>query len=161
MQERELQGREAAVQAAAANGASGASTASAGASEGEVDEGRSALDNIEAGRIRFAELTMGRLLRCCPSLPYVDVDRLFGSLLGSGSFADVYRAEWRMPCAVKKMKGRISKEMMTEFVREGEMMRSLKHPGIVKLLGVCVEGGSFYLVQVSCCSLFSGLVEWE
>ena len=72
-----------------------------------------------------------------------------GSLLGSGSFADVYRAEWRMPCAVKKMKGRISKEMMTEFVREGEMMRSLKHPGIVKLLGVCVEGGSFYLVQVA------------
>ena len=159
----------------------------------------------------------------------------------------MYRAEWRMPCAVKKMKGRISKEQMTEFVREvlplslldvacmharscacmhgsrgkwgpclhgskrslpkgachhampphagiapaclalpsllpsckrtmltvsarpptrtpcqhgkpsannergargqGEMMRSLKHPGIVKLLGVCVENGSFYLVQ--------------
>ena len=52
-----------------------------------------------------------------------------------------------MACAVKKMKGRISKEQMTEFVREGEMMRSLKHPGIVKLLGVSVEGGSFYLVQ--------------
>jgi len=86
------------------------------------------MDNIEAGRIRFNELTLG-------------------SLLGSGSFADVYRAEWRMPCAVKKMKGRISKEQMTEFVREGEMMRSLKHPGIVKLLGVCVESGSFYLVQ--------------
>ena len=86
------------------------------------------MDNIEAGRIRFSELTLG-------------------SLLGSGSFADVYRAEWRMPCAVKKMKGRISKEQMTEFVREGEMMRSLKHPGIVKLLGVCVENGSFYLVQ--------------
>jgi hypothetical protein len=62
-QERELQGREAALQAAQANGASGASTASAGASEGEADEGRSALDNIEAGRIRFAELTMGR---CSP-----------------------------------------------------------------------------------------------
>jgi serine/threonine protein kinase len=86
----------------------------------EIDE-KSALENIEAGRIRFSELTLG-------------------SLLGSGSFADVYRAEWRMPCAVKKMKGRISKEQMTEFVREGEMMRTLKHPGIVKLLGVCVEG---------------------
>jgi serine/threonine protein kinase len=36
---------------------------------------------------------------------------------------------------------------MTEFVREGEMMRALRHPGIVKLLGVCVECGSFYLVQ--------------
>ena len=34
-----------------------------------------------------------------------------------------------MPCAVKKMKGRISKEQMAEFVREGEMMRSLKHHG--------------------------------
>jgi serine/threonine protein kinase len=79
------------------------------------------------------------------------------SLLGSGSFADVYRAEWRMPCAVKKMKGRISKEMMTEFVREGEMMRSLKHPGIVKLLGVCVEGGSFYLVQVRFAVMFVSL----
>jgi len=96
-----------------------------GGHKGEVHE---AMDNIEAGRIRFSELTLG-------------------SLLGSGSFADVYRAEWRMPCAVKKMKGRISKEQMTEFVREGEMMRSLKHPGIVKLLGVCVENGSFYLVQ--------------
>lgn len=60
---------------------------------------RSAMSNIEAGRIRFSELTLG-------------------SLLGSGSFADVYRAEWRMPCAVKKMKGRISKEQMAEFVRE-------------------------------------------
>ena len=88
----------------------------------DIDE-KSALENIEAGRIRFTELTLG-------------------SLLGSGSFADVYRAEWRMPCAVKKMKGRISKEQMTEFVREGEMMRTLKHPGIVKLLGVCVEGAS-------------------
>jgi serine/threonine protein kinase len=94
-----------------------------------MDE-KSALENIEAGRIRFSELTLG-------------------SLLGSGSFADVYRAEWRMPCAVKKMKGRISKEQMTEFVREGEMMRTLKHPGIVKLLGVCVEGAfSFFFLSV-------------
>ena len=57
-----MQSREAAVQAATANGASGASTASAGPSEGESDEGRSALDNIEAGRIRFSELTMGRFV---------------------------------------------------------------------------------------------------
>ena len=101
-----------------------------GVNGADVQEGdeRSPLESIDAGRIRFSELTMG-------------------NVLGSGSFADVYRAEWRMPCAVKKMKGRISKEQMTEFVREGEMMRSLKHPGIVKLLGVCVEGGSFYLVQ--------------
>ena len=88
----------------------------------------SAMEQIEAGRIAFSELGLG-------------------PLLGSGSFADVYRAEWRMPCAIKKMKGRLSKEQMTEFVREGEMMRALRHPGIVKLLGVCVENGSFYLVQ--------------
>ena len=112
-----------------ANGASASSTVRQVRDNGSSkDEVLDAMDNIEAGRIRFSELTLG-------------------SLLGSGSFADVYRAEWRMACAVKKMKGRISKEQMTEFVREGEMMRSLKHPGIVKLLGVCVENGSFYLVQ--------------
>jgi len=132
-QDKELKDRESALAVAAANGASASSTVSAGGGGGTADEDAlgkevSAMDNIEAVRIRFNELTLG-------------------SLLGSGSFADVYRAEWRMPCAVKKMKGRISKEQMTEFVREGEMMRSLKHPGIVKLLGVCVESGSFYLVQ--------------
>jgi len=133
-QDRDIKTREEALLQRSANGASAASAGSTqapGAGDDGAADGRdeqSAMDNIEAGRIRFAELTLG-------------------SLLGSGSFADVYRAEWRMPCAVKKMKGRISKEQMTEFVREGEMMRSLKHPGIVKLLGVCVENGSFYLVQ--------------
>ena len=28
--------------------------------------------------------------------------------------------EWRVPCAIKKMKGRLTKEQMTEFVREGQ-----------------------------------------
>jgi len=130
--DKELKEREAAVQTAMANGASASSTVrqvtDSGSDREEGEKEKSAMDNIEAGRIRFQELTLG-------------------TLLGSGSFADVYRAEWRMPCAVKKMKGRISKEQMAEFVREGEMMRSLKHHGIVKLLGVCVENGSFYLVQ--------------
>ena len=53
----------------------------------------SAMEQIEAGRIAFSELGLG-------------------PLLGSGSFADVYRAEWRMPCAIKKMKGRLSKEQV-------------------------------------------------
>ena len=122
MKEREEALRQAQA-AAAANGASASSTVrqvrDAGGEKGDVVD---AMENIEAGRIRFAELTLG-------------------SLLGSGSFADVYRAEWRMPCAVKKMKGRISKEQMTEFVREGEMMRSLKHPGVCRGAGGCVCGG--------------------
>eukprot|EP00285_Hemiselmis_virescens_P012420 CAMPEP_0173386716 /NCGR_PEP_ID=MMETSP1356-20130122/9303_1 /TAXON_ID=77927 ORGANISM="Hemiselmis virescens, Strain PCC157" /NCGR_SAMPLE_ID=MMETSP1356 /ASSEMBLY_ACC=CAM_ASM_000847 /LENGTH=333 /DNA_ID=CAMNT_0014343053 /DNA_START=26 /DNA_END=1023 /DNA_ORIENTATION=+ len=128
-QERDVKERQQQLQVTLNNAASGSSTVTDGQG-GEVTEAdeKSAIEAIDAGRIRFNELSLG-------------------SLLGSGSFADVYRAEWRMPCAVKKMKGRISKEQMTEFVREGEMMRSLKHPGIVKLLGVCVEGGSFYLVQ--------------
>ena len=108
---------------------SGASQASASATvrEGEGGGGGSAEDAGAMGKIEFAELTLG-------------------ALLGSGSFADVYRAEWRMPCAVKKMKG-ISREQAAEFVREGELMRSIKHPSIVKLLGICLENGACYLVQ--------------
>lgn len=81
--------------------------------------------------------------------------------LGAGSFAEVFKAEWRLPCAVKKLRGQFSREQMAEFAREADMMRyvrtdavseistrSLRHPGIVRLLGVCVEPPHFYLVQV-------------
>ena len=43
--------------------------------------------------------------------------------VGSGTFADVYRADVRIPCAIKRMKGRMSQNEIVEFIREGEMMR--------------------------------------
>mmetsp|Transcript_50183 Transcript_50183/g.117859 ORF Transcript_50183/g.117859 Transcript_50183/m.117859 type:complete len:490 (-) Transcript_50183:109-1578(-) len=70
-----------------------------------------------------------------------------GALIGTGSFAEVFKGEWRLPCAIKKMKGSLSREQMAEFAREADLMRSLRHPGIVRLLGVCVEPPHFYLVQ--------------
>ena len=128
LREREKEAASLASRASTVNSSKKGGRAGAGVAGSEEEEDNSAMGNIEAGRIRFHELTLG-------------------TLLGSGSFADVYRAEWRMPCAVKKMKGKMSKEQMTEFIREGEMMRQLKHPGIVKLLGISVDSGSFYLVQ--------------
>lgn len=56
--------------------------------------------------------------------------------IGSGTFADVFRGDIRIPCAIKKIKGNIQQKEVIEFVREGEMMRKVNHPNIAKLLGV-------------------------
>lgn len=48
----------------------------------------------------------------------------------------VFKGEWKMPVAIKKMRGSAQHKELLEFVREGEMMRGLSHPCIVKLLGV-------------------------
>ena len=67
--------------------------------------------------------------------------------LGSGSFAEVFRGELKLPVAVKKMRGSVQQKELLEFVREGEMLRSINHPCIVKLLGVYQEGGTYSLIQ--------------
>ena len=66
--------------------------------------------------------------------------------VGSGTFADVFRAELKIPCALKRMKGPLHQKELMEFVREGEMMRNVNHPSIVKLLGVSTDSGQYSLV---------------
>lgn len=66
--------------------------------------------------------------------------------IGSGTFADVYRGELKVPCALKKIKGPLQQKEIIEFVREGEMMRKLKHPSICKLLGVNIDQNQYTLV---------------
>jgi len=79
--------------------------------------------------------------------------------LGTGSFAEVFKGEWKIPVAVKKMRGNIQHKELLEFVREGEMLRCLSHPSIVKLMGVYQEGQTYSLVQecVSGVNLFDFL----
>jgi serine/threonine protein kinase len=50
--------------------------------------------------------------------------------------SQVFKGEWRMPVAIKKMRGTAQHKDLLEFVREGEMLRGLSHPCIVKLIGV-------------------------
>lgn len=62
----------------------------------------------------------------------------------------------RQPCARMGMSGAFARTprhrgfaqpLTRRHCVQGEMMRQLKHPGIVKLLGVSIDSGSFYLVQ--------------
>ncbi|KAK4310719.1 hypothetical protein Pmani_017748 [Petrolisthes manimaculis] len=59
-----------------------------------------------------------------------------GEALGEGQFGKVYKAYWNTSIlvAVKAMKHDCMKR--TEFLREGETMRRLRHPRLVKLYGV-------------------------
>ena len=66
--------------------------------------------------------------------------------IGSGTFADVYRGDLRIPCAMKKMKGPMQQKEIIEFVREGEMMRKVNHPSICKLLGISTDQNQYTLV---------------
>lgn len=70
-----------------------------------------------------------------------------GPMIGSGSFAEVFKGSVRTPCAVKRLKSNFGREGMAEFSREADVMRKLKHPNIVRLFGYCSEGAHCYLVQ--------------
>ena len=70
------------------------------------------------------------------------------AVVGSGTFAEVLRGELRLPCAVKRIKGPVQQKELLEFVREGEMMRALVHPCVVRLLGVQADPGQYHLLQV-------------
>uniref|UniRef100_A0A7S4PD68 Protein kinase domain-containing protein n=2 Tax=Guillardia theta TaxID=55529 RepID=A0A7S4PD68_GUITH len=65
---------------------------------------------------------------------------------GSGTFADVYRSEIRFPCVTKKMRAISGSDDLNSFVREGEMMRNLRHPNIVKMLGIHIHNNTYSYV---------------
>jgi len=83
--------------------------------------------------------------------------------LGSGTFAEVFRGEWRIPVAVKRMRGPMGQKELTEFIREGEMVRTLSHPNVVKLIGVHTDGQNYSLIQeiVTGCNLFDYLHKYH
>ena len=61
------------------------------------------------------------------------------ALLGSGSFAEVRRATWKLPCAVKRLKDSVRSNPyeVRKFKKEAYLLRSLLHPGIVRVFGFC------------------------
>jgi serine/threonine protein kinase len=61
------------------------------------------------------------------------------SLLGTGSFAEVHRAVWQLPCAVKRLKDgvRSNRYEVHKFQKEAYLLRSLLHPGILRVFGFC------------------------
>ena len=72
---------------------------------------------------------------CCPGAQ----DILLNSMLGTGSFAEVHAATWHLPCAVKRLKDsvRSNKYEVQKFQREAHLLRSLLHPGVLRVFGFC------------------------
>lgn len=73
-------------------------------------------------------------------------------LIGTGTFARVYRASHRTTgeiVALKVLRTRFATEpeQAERFMREGEMGSSLKHPNIVPIMQVAKQGGAYYLVM--------------
>jgi serine/threonine protein kinase len=69
--------------------------------------------------------------------------------IGVGGMGVVYRAKDRSDClyAIKQLKANITHpELLERFQREGEALRELNHPNIVKMLEMLEENGKHYLV---------------
>ena len=66
--------------------------------------------------------------------------------LGSGQFGDVWKGFWNntTPVAVKTLKpGTMSP---SEFLREAQIMKKLRHPKLVQLYAVCTDKEPIYIV---------------
>src|SRR5512136_85720 len=74
-------------------------------------------------------------------------------LLGHGGMGDVYRGRdlhTGRPVAVKALKPEVvasHPHLVDRFVREGEALRQLDHPNIVKMLAAVEQDGQHYLVM--------------
>jgi len=70
---------------------------------------------------------------------------VLGDVLGEGGFATVYKGKWHtISVAVKKIHlGASSGKVMQAFIREMDVMSSLRHPNIVEIYGVSnIYGGN-------------------
>ena len=76
-----------------------------------------------------------------------------GGLIGQGSMGEVFRGldtQTDELIAIKALKQSVVKgdpEIIERFAREGEALRRLNHPNIVKVLASVVEGQQHYIVM--------------
>ncbi|XP_053208153.1 tyrosine-protein kinase Abl-like [Panonychus citri] len=67
--------------------------------------------------------------------------------LGGGQYGDVYEASWKrynMTVAVKTLKE--DTMALEDFLEEAAIMKEMKHPNLVQLLGVCTREPPFYII---------------
>ncbi|XP_042222211.1 tyrosine-protein kinase ABL1-like isoform X1 [Homarus americanus] len=67
--------------------------------------------------------------------------------LGGGQYGDVYEAVWKrynICVAVKTLKE--DTMALKDFLEEAGIMKAMKHPNLVQLLGVCTREPPFYIV---------------
>ncbi|XP_033114811.1 tyrosine-protein kinase ABL1-like isoform X2 [Anneissia japonica] len=74
-------------------------------------------------------------------------DIIMKNKLGGGQYGEVYEAVWKKytrTVAVKTLKEETMK--VEEFMREAAVMKTIKHPNLVQLLGACTREPPFYIV---------------
>nr|XP_002733964.1 PREDICTED: tyrosine-protein kinase ABL1 [Saccoglossus kowalevskii] len=67
--------------------------------------------------------------------------------LGGGQYGEVYEAIWKKhnkTIAVKTLKEETMQ--VEEFLKEASVMKEIKHPNLVQLLGVCTREPPFYII---------------
>lgn len=76
-----------------------------------------------------------------------------GRLIGGGGMGNVYMGTDILTgeiVAIKQLRSELAgnvSEMVERFLREGEVLRRLNHPNIVKVLATCDEGSQHYIVM--------------
>ncbi|CDS41393.1 tyrosine protein kinase ABL1 [Echinococcus multilocularis] len=73
--------------------------------------------------------------------------------LGSGQYGVVYEAIFKpydVTVAVKTLKEDIT--LRDEFLQEARLMKSLRHPNLVRLLGVCTQEPPYYIITEFMCN---------
>lgn len=66
--------------------------------------------------------------------------------LGGGQYGEVYEALWKRynkVVAVKTLKETMS---LQDFLEEADVMKDLKHPNLVQLLGICTLEPPYYII---------------
>nr|XP_039269323.1 tyrosine-protein kinase abl-1-like isoform X1 [Styela clava] len=85
-----------------------------------------------------------------PDFDHWEIDRteiLMKQKLGGGQYGDVYEALWKRynkTIAVKTL--REDTTNTEDFLKEAAVMKYVKHPNLVQLLGVCTQEPPFYIV---------------
>jgi serine/threonine protein kinase len=73
---------------------------------------------------------------------------VFGERLGAGQFGEVFVGTWikygSRQVAVKTLK--VATMAPAEFLKEAEIMKKLRHPSLVQLLGVCTTSEPLLIV---------------
>lgn len=70
-----------------------------------------------------------------------------GTKLGSGQYGDVYEGVWlryNKTVAVKTLKE--ENMCLEEFLAEAAIMKEMKHPNLVQLLGICTREPPYYII---------------
>ncbi|XP_072757201.1 proto-oncogene tyrosine-protein kinase ROS-like isoform X2 [Anoplolepis gracilipes] len=115
------------------------------------------LYEIPYGHVQFNTLYAHRLQYNRNELALTVVEKkqiTLIKLVGSGAFGKVFQGTVKnleggsdtMPVAIKMLRSNASSSQITEFLREAKLMGHFHHRHLLRLLGICIDGDSPWLI---------------